>query len=121
MRRPALAIALGLLLVAGFVLTLQSAQPVRAGNLDVCPTCSYQSIQEAIDAAGGGDVIRVAQGVYTENITVDKQVTLEGGYESVGWTRSITQVNVYARGVKPSPALCPRCLDPILMLRQRRQ
>lgn len=98
MRRPALAVGLGLLLVVGFVLTLQSAQPVRAANLDVCPTCSYQTIQEAIDAAGGGDVIRVAQGVYTENITVDKEVTLEGGYESGGWTRNIAQYETIIDG-----------------------
>ena len=41
-----------------------------------CKTISY-----ALDSrASAGDTIRVAQGVYTENLTVDKQVTLEGGY-----------------------------------------
>lgn len=48
--------------------------------------------------ASAGDTIRVAQGVYTENLTVDKQVTLEGGYEAVGWTRNITQYETIIDG-----------------------
>ena len=59
-----------------------------------CETISYTLNGRAI----GGDTIRVAQGVYTENLTVDKRVTLEGGYEAVGWTRSITQCEAIIDG-----------------------
>ena len=59
-----------------------------------CKTISYTLNSRA----SGGDTIRVAQGVYTENLTVDKQVTLEGGYESVGWTRNISQYETVIDG-----------------------
>jgi len=45
-----------------------------------CKTISYTLNSRA----SGGDTIRVAQGVYTENLTVDKQVTMEGGYVPSG-------------------------------------
>jgi len=59
-----------------------------------CKTISYTLNSRA----SGGDTIRVAQGVYTENLTVDKQVTLEGGYEPVGWTRNITEYETIIDG-----------------------
>jgi parallel beta-helix repeat protein len=59
-----------------------------------CETISYTLNSRA----SGGDTIRVVQGVYTENLTVDKQVTLEGGYESVGWTRNISQYETIIDG-----------------------
>jgi len=61
-------------------------------DIGTCGTTSIpcRTISYALNSrASGGDTIRVAQGVYTENLTVDKQVTLEGGYESVAWTRNI--------------------------------
>ena len=61
--------------------------PTCGTTIAPCHTISYTLNSRA----SGGDAIRVAQGVYTENLTVDKQVTLIGGYESAGWTRSITQ------------------------------
>ncbi len=43
------------------------ATPALAANLDVCPTgCAYTSIQNAVDDAANGDVIRVARGRYIE-------------------------------------------------------
>jgi hypothetical protein len=59
-----------------------------------CKTISYTLNSRAI----GGDTIRVAQGVYTENLTVGKRVTLEGDYESVNWTRNITQYGTIIDG-----------------------
>ena len=47
------------------------------------------SIGHAISQAFSDDTIKVAQGTYTENITINKNVALEGGYESTGWTRDI--------------------------------
>ena len=58
--------------------------PVHAADLDVCPTCTYTTIQSAINAAGRGDRIRVAQGTYVENLSVSgsKALTISGGWNS---------------------------------------
>ncbi len=47
-------------------------------------TCSYGTIQQAVNAANDGDTIRVAAGVYFENvdITAGKVITIEGDYNS---------------------------------------
>ena len=50
-----------------------------------CATISYAVNERATNF----DTILVAQGVYTENLDVGKPVTLQGGYESAGWTRDI--------------------------------
>ena len=44
----------------------------------------HESIQDAINAAGTGDVIRVAQGDYSASITLNipKSLTLQGGWNS---------------------------------------
>jgi len=49
-----------------------------------CATISY-----ALSQAGDGDTILVAQGTYTENLVITKTVTLEGAYESAGWSRCL--------------------------------
>jgi hypothetical protein len=78
---------------------------VRAASHTVCPagppTCDYSTIQDAVDAAGDGDVIKVAAGVYTDVqgrpapadypsppadgivfqvVYISKSVTIRGGY-----------------------------------------
>jgi hypothetical protein len=64
------------------------------GELHVCPTCSYTSVQAAVDAAKTGDVIKVAAGTYTgiqarngvtQTVYVDKSVTIRGGYSMNDW------------------------------------
>lgn len=53
----------------------------------VCSSCSYSSIQQAVDASSGGDIIKVSEGVYYENVVVDasKNLTI-----SCGWDESFS-------------------------------
>ena len=41
---------------------------------------AYDSIQEAIDAAGNGDTVHIAPGVFSGNLTIDKEITLLGAF-----------------------------------------
>ncbi|WP_092424613.1 cadherin domain-containing protein [Alloyangia pacifica] len=43
----------------------------------------FDTIQEAIDAAGAGDTIRVAAGNYAEQLVIDKAITIEGAEGAV--------------------------------------
>ena len=41
----------------------------------------YDTIQEGVDAVGYGGTVKVAQGTYTENLTITcKTITIQGGY-----------------------------------------
>jgi hypothetical protein len=51
----------------------------------VCLTgCQYNTIQQAIDESGDGDIIKLAQGEYHENIVISesRDFTLSGGWDS---------------------------------------
>lgn len=71
MRKTAihLALFLGLLFVVG-------ADRVVAATINV--PADYPTIQLAINNAAPGDTIQVAPGLYLENITVDRRITLQG-------------------------------------------
>jgi len=64
----ALAIVIG-------VFAFQTARQSEAGNLITVPG-DYATIQAAIDAAKPGDVIQVSAGIYAENLTLNKPVSL---------------------------------------------
>ena len=51
-----------------------------ASELSVCPKgCEFTSIQSAVNAAHGGDVIEIGRGTYFENINIsNKALTLNG-------------------------------------------
>jgi pectin methylesterase-like acyl-CoA thioesterase len=55
-----------------------------SADLDVCPTCTYTTIQSAINAVENGDRIRVAQGIYHERLIISnaKTITISGGWSS---------------------------------------
>jgi len=78
-----------------WLFTLLRAGPpaVHAAAYTVCPagppTCNYHTIQSAVDAAGDGDVIKVAGGTYTtvnaygglaQIVYISKSITIRGGY-----------------------------------------
>lgn len=62
-----------------------TSSPLRVGGLG-----PYATIQDAINAARNGDTIQVAQGAYTENITIttSKTISLQGGWNSDFTSRS---------------------------------
>ncbi len=63
-------------LVGGVVLLTAFAQE---DALRVCPEgCPFASVQEAIERAEAGAVIRVLPGTYRESLLIDKDVALEG-------------------------------------------
>jgi nitrous oxidase accessory protein len=64
---------------AGLLLSLTFATSGSAATLVVGgPDAQFQSIQPAINAAHAGDTIEVRAGIYEGNLTLDKQITLEG-------------------------------------------
>jgi hypothetical protein len=58
------------------------------GTLDT----PFRTINEALVMASDGDIILVAQGTYIENLLVNVQVTLMGGYSAQGsaWARDVS-------------------------------
>ena len=68
---------------------LAGAQPVAAAEICVGgpgPGC-LASIQDAVDAAGEGDTIRIGPGTYAGGITIAKSVSLVGA--GAGVTRVV--------------------------------
>ncbi len=94
---------LALLRLGGRELPAQAAPTAPAAELHVCPSgCTYSSVQAAVDAAQEGDLIKVAQGTYTDVhhiasldtstftatqiVAITKSLTIQGGYTTTNWT-----------------------------------
>ncbi len=66
------------------------------------PAAPCQSVGQAVAVANPGETIRVAEGTYIETLTIQKTVTLEGGYEATNWTRDITLHETILDGAQTS-------------------
>jgi hypothetical protein len=108
-----LALGLGLAVALLWLLGLSGSRlPVaRAASYTVCPagppTCDYSVVQDAVDAARDGDLIKVATGTYdqvnhyfdrAQVVHIAKSVTIRGGYTT-------------AFGEPPDPEANPTTLD----------
>jgi hypothetical protein len=52
-----------------------------SGNEDGSPERPFNTIQEAVNAAANGDTVKVALGLYTEDVRIEnKSIALRGGY-----------------------------------------
>jgi parallel beta-helix repeat protein len=107
-----LAIALGVMLILGLSVALGT--PHAARDVHVAHDCTgitdcYTSVQGAVDAAGVGDLIKVASGIYTgtnshggqtQVVYVDETLTVRGGYTVTDWDTSypFTQPTVLDAG-----------------------
>jgi len=75
--------------------------PACGTMITPCQTISYTLNSRA----SGGDTLRVAQGTYTENLAISIGVTLEGGYESTGWSRDLAQYETIIDGSGSQPVV----------------
>ena len=60
-----------------FSLTIPIAVPAEASPATIYVPDNYSTIQEAVDAANPGDIIIVRDGTYTENVDVNKSLTIQ--------------------------------------------
>jgi uncharacterized repeat protein (TIGR01451 family) len=98
---------LSLGLTLAWVLGAQTSSGVAAfpmAELRVCPSgCAYDNVQDAVDAATEGDIIKVAEGIYTgvsaregysQTVYLSKTLTIRGGYTTSNWSTPSPEVNI---------------------------
>jgi len=103
---------LGRKILAVLILSLTIASVCLAQKTLTVPD-DYPTIQAAIDAASEGAIISIAEGTWSENITIDKSLTLRGarqsgtlikgrgiGWEPVVWVVSSSSIKVRLEDVK---------------------
>jgi parallel beta-helix repeat protein len=99
-------VGLGLVLALLWALESRAAPEVQlaldvtapGAERQVCLSgCAYSSVQDAVDAANAGDVVKVAQGTYTgvqfrgwttQTVYISKTITIRGGYTTTNWSAS---------------------------------
>ena len=108
-RLPFLLLSSVLVLLAlfamGAIKAVSLTEAVTGNTHLVCSSgCDFNSVQNAVDAAGSGDLIKVAEGTYTsvetrtapsgyegpdtisQVVYLSKSVTIRGGYSTSNWT-----------------------------------
>lgn len=60
------------------MLVLLFSPVASAATLSVCDTCTYTTISDAVAAAASGDTISIDADTYTEDVTVDRNLTIVG-------------------------------------------
>ena len=75
-------------------------QPYSATNVLKVPD-DYPMIQSAIDAATVGARIWVAHGIYEENLSITKGITLSGGWDDAFTERTPGDSTIDGKGVGP--------------------
>lgn len=70
--------AVGIILMVVYLVVPSEAQAAPPSELDVCTSCAYRTIEDAIAAARPGGTIVVRGGVYPGPLVVDKSVKLLG-------------------------------------------
>lgn len=61
-----------------------------------------KSVTYAVEnVVNDGDTVRIAQGKYTENLSISTNLTLEGGYEASTWNRDLTLYETTLDGSGP--------------------
>ncbi len=102
-----------LIFILSFGLTLAWVLGVRISTgmaaspnseLHVCLSgCTYDTVQDAVDAASEGDLIKVAEGTYTgvservdvtQTVYLSKTLTIQGGYTTSDWDKPYPEVNI---------------------------
>ena len=103
----ALTVILSFGLTLAWVFGAQTSGGVAASpnaELHVCPSgCQYDNVQEAVDAASEGDIIKIAEGIYTgisardgltQTVYLSKTLTIQGGYTTSDWNNPEPEVNI---------------------------
>jgi pectin methylesterase-like acyl-CoA thioesterase len=85
------------ILIVTLVFPSQSAKSITVTNANIYYVCNgtgcgilttHSTITDALAVASPGDSIYVAKGTYTESITVNESITLQGG-----WRRDFAKYN----------------------------
>ncbi|MFQ5435473.1 MAG: right-handed parallel beta-helix repeat-containing protein, partial [Anaerolineae bacterium] len=71
-----------------------SNTPACGTTTTPCQTISYT----VNSRAASGDVVLIAEGIYTENLAINQPYSLIGGYEAAGWTRDLNQYHTVLDG-----------------------